>query len=201
MHPYRLLCCFCFLCCLGLPAAWAQDSLLLDLNIQRLATNQVNMYVLGGWALGNLAVSGAMRGRTEGNTRYFHEMNIFWNVVNLGLAAGGIYGSYTADPGSFGLWETYHEQQKLEKILLFNLALNFTYMTAGGYLMERSKTAINRPERLKGYGQSLLLQGGFLLVFDTVQYLVHHSQARPELQQLFEHVQVTGTGLSVGFTF
>ncbi|MEL6592214.1 MAG: hypothetical protein AAFP02_07605 [Bacteroidota bacterium] len=179
----------------------AQDQTLIELNTNRLQLNKTNMYVLGGWAVGNLAVSGSLLRRTSGSTRYFHEMNVFWNVVNLGLAAGGLYGSYTTDPAALSLWESYQEQQKLEKILLFNLALNFTYMTAGGYLMERSKTAINRPERLKGYGQSLLLQGGFLLLFDTAQYLLHHYQAQPKLEQLIGHLQVGPQSIGLQWTF
>ncbi|RMG76001.1 MAG: hypothetical protein D6722_00080 [Bacteroidetes bacterium] len=186
---------------IGLPMAFAQDLSLEAINSQRLQLNKANMYVLGGWAVGNMAVSGYLRGRTTGNTRYFHEMNVFWNVVNLGLAAGGLYGSYTTDPASLDLYATFSEQQKLEKILLFNMALNFTYLTAGGYLIERSKTATNRPERLKGYGQSLLLQGGFLLVFDVTQFLLHHYRAAPHLEQWLRHVAVTGQGVGVVVPF
>ncbi|MDX2284229.1 MAG: hypothetical protein NW241_08705 [Bacteroidia bacterium] len=179
----------------------AQDSLLYRLNDQRIRANRTHMYVLGGWALGNIAAGSVLRARSTGSARYFHEMNAVWNVVNLGLAAGGLYGSYTSDPAAYGAWDTYQEQQKLEKILLFNLALNFTYMTAGAWMQERAKTASRNPERLKGYGQSLVLQGGFLLLFDTAQYLRHHSLAAPGLEQLFQHLQAgPGTlGFSVWF--
>ncbi len=177
------------------------DQELLQLNESRMQLNKANMWVLGGWAVGNMAVSGFLRSQTTGNTRYFHEMNVFWNVVNLGLAAGALYGSYTADPASYGLWETFNEQQNLEKILLFNLALNFTYMTAGGYMIERAKNATNRPERLKGYGQSLILQGGFLLLFDTTQYLLHHNNANDDLQRLLEGLSVSGNGIGLIWTF
>ncbi len=180
---------------------WAQDQSLLELNTNRLQLNKTNMYVLGGWAVGNIAVRGILRGSTPGTSRYLDERNVFWNVVNLGLAAGGLYGSYTTDPAMLGLWESYQEQQKLEKILLFNLALNFTYITAGGYMMERSKNTTNRPERLKGYGQSLLLQGGFLLLFDTAQYLLHHNQAQPKLEQLLSHLQVGPQGIGLHWVF
>lgn len=177
------------------------DTELLTLNESRLQLNKTNMWVLGGWAIGNIGVSGILRSQTTGSTRYFHEMNAIWNVVNLGLAAGGLYGSYTADPAAFGLWETFAEQQKLEKILLFNLALNFTYITAGGYMIERSKNSMNRPERLKGYGQSLLLQGGFLLLFDTTQYLLHHNNAHSDLQRLIDGLTISGNGIGLTFMF
>lgn len=202
-HPTLLKRSFLFLVftigCLGL--SLAQEDPLLALNMKRISLNKTNMMVLGTWAVGNMTFSGIQRSRTQGSTRYFHEMNVIWNVVNLGLAAGGLYGAYTEDPTTYTLWETYQAQQQIEKILLFNMALNFTYLTAGGYLIERSKNATDRPERLKGYGQSLLLQGGFLLVFDVTQYLLHHHHAQPQLQKLLSQVQVGPTGIGVGFQF
>ena len=195
------LICLLWLIGAGLPAAVAQDLSLAELNTQRLELNKVNMYVLGGWAVGNIALSGYLRSQSTGTTRYFHEMNVFWNVVNLGLAGGGLYGSYTADPASFDLYATFAEQQKLEKILLFNMALNFTYLTAGGYLIERAKTATDRPERLRGYGQSLLLQGGFLLLFDVTQFLLHHYRAAPHLEQWLRHVELQGSGVGLVLRF
>ncbi len=191
-----------WLMCLVSPAVAQQtDSVLYKLNADRIQLNKTNMWVLGGWALGNIGISSVMRARSSGTMRYFHEMNVIWNVVNLGLAVGGLYGSFQADPGSFDLWSTYAEQQKIEKILLFNLALNFTYLTAGGYLMERSRRTIQRPERLQGYGQSLLLQGGFLLLFDATQYFLHHYQSHDRLRQLLEGVQLSGAGIGYQWWF
>lgn len=184
-----------------LPLSAQIDADLLALNESRLQLNETNMWVLGGWAVANMGVSSVLRSQTTGSTRYFHEMNVIWNVVNLGLAAGGLYGSYGADPAAFGLWETFAEQQKIEKILLFNLALNFTYITAGGYLIERSKNTLDRPERLKGYGQSLLLQGGFLLLFDTTQFLMHHNNAHADLKRLMDGLAVTGEGIGLTWWF
>lgn len=198
LRPFALL---LFALIAATPLAAQTDSVLYELNADRLQLNKTNMWVLGGWAIGNIGISGYLCSQRSGTSRYFHEMNVIWNFVNLGLAAGGLYGSYSTDPGSFGLWATYQEQQKIEKILLFNLALNFTYMTAGGYLIERSKTATDRPERLQGYGQSLLLQGGFLLLFDTTQYLLHHYGTTDRLENLMNHLSVSGQGLGLVWTF
>ncbi|MDX1909801.1 MAG: hypothetical protein SF053_22380 [Bacteroidia bacterium] len=197
---YRWLALAGLMICLVSPLA-GQDSLRLQINTDRIRINQRNMYVLGGWAVGNIAVSGVLRSRTQGSTRYFHEMNVFWNIINLGLSAGGLYGASQEDPASLSAWETIHEQEKLEKILLFNMALNFTYMTAGAYLTERSRTAVNRPERLRGYGQSLIMQGGFLLLFDMTQYLVHHQTNYPRLEQLVSHLHVYGNGIGMNWQF
>ncbi len=181
--------------------ACAQSDLLLELNEKRISLNKTHMMVLGTWAVGNVTISGILRSRTEGRVRYLHEMNVIWNLVNLGLAGGGLYGAFTEDPTTYSLWDTYQKQQQIEKILLFNMALNFTYLTAGAYLIERSKTAQNLPERLKGYGQSLYIQGGFLLLFDLTQYFLHHHHAQPKLQQLLEQVELGPTSVGITFTF
>lgn len=179
---------------------WAQESSLTAINTQRIQLNKTNMWVLTTWAAGNIATGFAFRGSATGSTRYFHEMNAFWNLVNIGIAGAGLYGAYTADP-NLGLWESLQEQQKLEKVLLFNMALNLSYMAGGAYLTERSRRGTGNPDRLKGYGQSLILQGGFLLIFDTTQYLLHHSQATPQFRQLISHVGFTGNTVALNFAF
>ena len=153
------------------------------------------MYILGGWAVANIAGGAILRSQTAGTTRYFHEMNVFWNVVNLGLAGAGLYGSFRTDPASLTAWQSFQEQQSIEKILLFNAALDLAYMAGGAYMIERSRRVENKPERIKGYGQSLILQGGFLLLFDATLYLIHQRSASPLLQDLLSQVQVSGNGI------
>ncbi|MEL6671774.1 MAG: hypothetical protein AAFR61_06265 [Bacteroidota bacterium] len=183
------------------PCLLAQEQPLIELNQHRLDVNEKAMYVLGGWAIGNIAVGAIMRSRTEGTTRYFHEMNAFWNLVNLGLAAGGLFGNMGTDPAGLDLWETYHEQNKLERILLFNMALNVSYMVGGAWLMERSKVVTERADRWKGYGQSLILQGGFLLLYDTTHYLLQQRFSAPRLEKIMQHVQVDGQGIGLLIQF
>lgn len=196
MRPLSLLlCCFLFLC---MPGAFAQSAWQ-KANEQRIHANKINMYVLGGWAAGNLIFSGIRRAQTTGETRYFHEMNVAWNLVNLGLAGGGLYGAYTEKPEGYSFAQTYQEQQKIEKILLFNCALNFTYMTAGAWLRERSKTATNNPARLRGYGNSLILQGAFLLAFDATQIVIHQQTGGKTLKGLLPQMQYIGNGVGLSW--
>ncbi|MEM9723450.1 MAG: hypothetical protein AAGA10_29540 [Bacteroidota bacterium] len=181
--------------------AFSQDSTILDLNIQRLQINKTGMYILGGWAVANIAGGAILRSQTTGTTRYFHEMNMFWNFVNLGLAGAGLYGALKTDPSGFSAWESLQEQRTIEKLLLFNAALDIAYITGGAYMIERSRRVENKPERIKGYGQSLILQGSFLLVFDATLYLIHNQAANPKLQQLLSHVSFSGDSLSLVLNF
>ncbi|MDR9407460.1 MAG: hypothetical protein RI573_01330, partial [Balneolaceae bacterium] len=54
--------------------------------------------------------------------------------------------------------------------------------------------------RLTGYGQSLILQGGFLFAFDTVLYFLNRSESS-QLMEFVSHVQFTGTSVAVSIPF
>ncbi|MEZ4686308.1 MAG: hypothetical protein R3B47_09645 [Bacteroidia bacterium] len=131
-------------------------------NSKRLKINQKSMYVLGGWAVTNIAAGLYFRGKTTGVNRYFHEGNAGWNVVNLAIAGGSLWAGAHTDPASYDLWQTIAEQQKIEKILLFNAGLDLGYMATGLYLRERSRRfSGTKADRLNGYGKALLVQGRF----------------------------------------
>ncbi|MEM7510116.1 MAG: hypothetical protein AAF388_04225 [Bacteroidota bacterium] len=179
---------------------WAQADILTEINEKRISLNKRHMYILGAWGSGNIIYGLIGRANSEGSQKYFHEMNAFWNVVNLGLAGAGLYGAYSSSPDQFTLWETYAEQQKLEKILLVNGALNVSYILGGVLMQERAKRIEKNSDRWKGYGKSLVLQGAFLLAFDSMQFIVH-SQAQKELRQLFEQFQFQGNAVSLTLTF
>lgn len=186
----------------------ASNGLQDSLNATRNTINKTAMFTLGSWALGNMAVNGtllALQGNIppaeRGSAYYFQQMNVFWNVVNLGLAAGGLYGSLTESAHGISLFETVEKQASIERILLLNAGLDAAYMAAGAWMLERSKTASNQATLWQGYGQSLVLQGAFLLIFDVTVYMIHHTASEPLLHELLNSVRFgllpTG-GVSVG---
>jgi hypothetical protein len=166
----------------------SQD-VLANLNASRIQINKLGMLTLGLWAVSNMAVNGALMTRSEGNAYYFQQMNVFWNVVNLGLAAAGYWGAVQEQPSAISLAETVQKQSSIESILLLNAGLDVAYMAGGAWMLEHSKTSADA-ERWRGYGQSLLLQGGFLLVFDVAMYVLHHAQGSPALEQILRSVQI-----------
>jgi hypothetical protein len=183
-------------------ALQAQDmQLTLDgFNAQRLRTNRAGMGVLGGWAVANIGFSGVQYFRTEGVSKGFHQMNVMWNLVNLGLAVPGFFGSAPGSGDGLSLAETVAEHQKIEKILLFNTGLDVGYVMAGFFLRERSQRPnINKPDRMRGWGNSLLLQGGFLFAFDLTMVILHNRNASNGVMKFLENVQVgAGTiGLNI----
>lgn len=131
--------------------------------------NRTGMYILGGFAVANISSGLIMRSQTTGVTSKFHEMNALWNTVNLGLSVGGLLNRN--NPNQTGdLKSILKKQLQLENIFLVNGLLDIVYMTAGAALLQRAQIpGMNQPQ-LKGYGNSLILQGLSLLVFDSWMY-------------------------------
>lgn len=141
------------------------------------------MAVLGGWALLNLLVSGYLVARTDARTvvHHFHLMNVGWNVVNALLAVVGLLRASPHGIGSLTLAESLTAQFNFEKLLVLNLGLDVAYLCVGSWLHARAATD-SRPVRQLGFGRSLWLQGGFLLLFDSGFYLLYHRFAAQLLQ-------------------
>lgn len=180
--------------------ALAQQSLG-EFNEQRLQVNKVGMIVLGSWAIGNMGVNGALLSNPSSNEQgHFYRMNIFWNVVNLGLAIPGLRYSIITDPSTLSLAETANEYHQMSKILLLNAGLDVAYITGGFLMKEMAKTREKKRDILNGYGRSLILQGGFLLAFDIVMFTVLQSQNKT-LTNFLEHVQVNANSVGLVWRF
>lgn len=176
------------------PELFAQTTQeLSDFNGLRLDYNRKGMLILGSWAIGNMVWGGIAAGQTTGEVKAFHQMNLYWNSVNL-LIAGFGYWQATQNPGDLGFLETLEAQQSIEKILLVNAALDVAYMAGGLYLKERGLRKSNL--KLQGFGKSIILQGAFLLLFDGIMYSVHHQHAQ-ELPGIFENLALGPNGFSL----
>lgn len=186
--------------CIFTVDALAQQSLG-EFNQERLQVNKIGMIVLGSWAIGNMGVNGLMlRDPSSNEQGHFYRMNIFWNVVNLGLALPGLRYSIITDPSTLNLAETVNEYHQMSKILLMNAGLDVAYITGGFLMKEMAKTREKKRDILRGYGRSLILQGGFLLAFDVIMFSVLQSQNKA-LTNFFEHVQVGANSIGLVLKF
>jgi hypothetical protein len=147
----------------------AQDITVEDLDQRRFRINKAGMLTLGSWALANIGVNTALYFSTDEDIRYFYQMNVLWNFINLGIAGLGYYDSARAVP-SQDLFAAVDAQYNLEKVLLLNAGLDAAYIMTGLFLVEYGRSFPGRQTMFRGYGHSLLVQGGFLLVFDLVMY-------------------------------
>lgn len=169
----RLLLSFAFfLCCYGCLQAQGIDASLLDFNQQSLNHQKTAMLTLGGWAVANIAAGAALQGSAEGSTKHFHRMNALWNGVNLAISGFGYYSALKSDPAAWDLATSLGKHQGFQKVLLFNAGLDVGYIMGGLYLTERAKRPDVNSNQLKGFGQSIMLQGAFLMAFDLVNYFI-----------------------------
>jgi hypothetical protein len=162
-------------------------------------TTNTGMMVLGSWAILNIATGAYGMSTQTGSSKYFYQMNLFWNTVNLGIAGYSLISGYLTDISLLSHEQMVEKHMFTEKLLLINAGLDVLYMATGGFLISKSKSNTKRPELLKGYGQSLILQGGFLLVFDTLLYFILHDQSSRFLENL--HVAFTPQSFQVAFQF
>ncbi|PLX14727.1 MAG: hypothetical protein C0599_18395 [Salinivirgaceae bacterium] len=183
------------------PLLAQNDSLLLQINTDHIQLKKSGMTVLGTWALSNIAVSGFMMTRTRGVNYHFHEMNVFWNVVNLGIAGGAYYAAVNGQYADANVLTTLQTQEKFGKILLFNAGLDVAYVMSGVYLRERSKNTIKHQHRLKGYGNSIILQGSFLFAFDLILYGINDSAIQEWMSNNDLYASIYPGGISISYFF
>jgi hypothetical protein len=176
---------------------FSQNLTLPNFNQERLDLNRKGLTVLGSWAGANLITNGILLSNSSGSDKYFYQMNVYWNVVNGALAGLGVFGAKKTQ-GNLSAFQTLEEQSNTEKTFLVNTGLDVAYVMTGVYLLEKSKNSTDSQDKLKGYGQSVILQGGFLLLFDGIMYGVHRSHLKKG-KVTFENL--TFTGSSLGFVW
>ena len=153
------------------------------------------MIGLGTWATTNFIASGIGWATVPtGEAHYFHQMNVLWNTVNIGLAIPGYLKARKAN-SSLSFSETIRMQHQTEKIFLINSGLDIGYMAGGLLLRSSAKTNISKQHQFNGYGNSLLLQGGFLFLFDLTAYIIHNNHSKKSLDKLLNSVQFGSTGI------
>lgn len=179
--------------------AYSQTTDLDQFNHNRNQINKYAMITLGSWAVGNMAVNGALYRSGEKDRKYFYQMNIAWNAINLAIAGFGLYGALNPD-NTLTLSESIQQQSNIEKILLSNAGLDIGYIMTGFYLKEKAKNSLNHHDRLKGYGTSLVLQGGFLFLFDVTVYFIQAGN-HELMKKLLDHVTIASGTIGLTFTF
>lgn len=178
------------------------DTLLSSFNAERLMLNQQGMTVLGSWAVGQMAWSGLSLALSEPRpvARHFHQMNLGWNAVNLVIAGFGYYGSLEGATDLSWL-ESVREQEKIKTILLVNAGLDLAYMAGGAYLLERAKSNPERAAQWTGFGRAVIMNGAFLLVFDSILYAVHLKHGNTELYEVLQNLQLSPQGIGFRWQF
>jgi hypothetical protein len=168
-----------------------------EFNEERLKTDERLMLTLGSWSVANFVGGGIGWAVTEkGEAQYFHQMNVLWNTVNVGLALPGYLKAKRANP-ELSLAQTIAEQHRNEKIFLFNAGLDLMYISAGVILRSEAKTNLERRDQFNGFGNSLLLQGGFLFLFDLTAHAIHNHHRKEKLSPMMNRLSMSSTGIGL----
>lgn len=104
--------------------------------------------VLGCWAVASVALGAALSASSR--TRGFGRQTVAWGAVDGVIACLGARRRAARGPT---------DPDRLRRVLLVNAGLDLGYRAAGAWLVRRS--------RWRGDGVAVLVQGAFLVVFDT----------------------------------
>lgn len=167
---------------------------------QSLKTNNTGMYILGSWALANMVAGGYGWSQTTGQTKYFHQINFFWNTVNLSIAGFALYSSLSTDINILSSTEMMEKHIKTENLYLINAGLDVLYVGTGFLLNHLATKKPNRHDLLKGFGNSVILQGSFLFIFDLVLWKIQHDHRLNFIQNLSFNFISEMTGFQLAFT-
>jgi hypothetical protein len=144
--------------------------------MERINITRNYMTALGAWGLVNVVQGSISATNTVGPEHYFHQMSAYFNAVNVGIAAVGFLGIKKQLLKTNTLASEIREQQKIQKILLINSALDVGYFGIG--IMMRNSGIKNQNAKIQGYGGSIMLQGAFLLAYDLLQFGAHRKNGK-----------------------
>jgi hypothetical protein len=177
------------------------DSAYLYHDLYRINDQKNGIKVLGTWSGLNIISGFVLRNNSQGENKYFYEMNAYWNIINSGISFLGYFNNLKEKPSTFPM-DVLGKQIKLEKNLLFNSALDLTYIAAGAWVLERAKSQITQNDfnKLRGYGRSIIFQGFYLFIFDLSFYLIEtiHSKKLKETMSIF-FIRKGQLGMNINF--
>ncbi|MES2761065.1 MAG: hypothetical protein V4677_02620 [Bacteroidota bacterium] len=188
----------------SLKCAIAQnDSVIKQFDERKNRLNHNGMIVLTSWAGANIAGSVAGYALTNSyEEKQFYIMNGAWGVINLGIALPGLL----SKPKSItSIYELQKGQTKLEKIFLANAILDVAYISGGFYLKEygSNQPDIKTQQLCNGYGNSVIIQGAGLMIFDVAMTILNNRNRKKHLDPFLKKASVSFTGntIRLGYTF
>ena len=179
--------------------ACAQTDSLKIFNNARYRTTKTGMEVLGSWGLANIGVGVAgWTSSAGGDNKYFYQMTTIWGAANFGAAILGFTGNKNKTLNKTG---SLNAQKKIERIFLINAGLDVAYIGTGLILQSKGNNGkSSNPAQLRGYGSSIIMQGAFLLLFDSTMYGAERFNGN-KLRRFLQKNPITFNGKTVGLIY
>lgn len=197
MSAIYILSLLCLACPLSVKAQVLAPEDIQELHDRYRAINRGAMGVLGAWSAGNLVHSGLAIGHHRGEERHFHTMNLGWATVN-GLIAGlGWFQASRLSLQADHPAAVIKRQSDIQQVLALNTGLDLAYVAGGWWMWERGRQDSRNAALFRGFGKSLILQGGFLFAFDLSLWLVHRRSSARFLQGIRVYPAGQGIGMRI----
>lgn len=122
------------------------------------------MIALSAWSAGSVVLGGVAALREpEPFPRFTALQFVAWGLINGAIAGASFYSGARAEQlvRSEAYWRD--ERTNLERVFFINAALDAAYVAIGSALWAAGKTPA-----VRGTGAGIVVQGGFLLVFDSL---------------------------------
>ena len=122
------------------------------------------MVALSAWSAGSIALGGVTALREPDPFPRFAALQfVAWGLVNGAIAGASFYSGARAAQleRSEAYWRD--ERTNLGRVFFINVALDAAYVAVGSALWSAGKTPA-----LRGTGAGIVVQGGFLVVFDSL---------------------------------
>jgi hypothetical protein len=177
------------------------DSIVKQFDARKNKLNHNGMIVLTSWAGANIAGSAVGYGLTNSyEEKQFYIMNGAWGLINLGIALPGLLSKVKPAPT---LYDLQKNQTKLEKIFLANALLDVAYISGGFYMKEygRNQPDIKKQQLYNGFGNSVIIQGAGLMIFDITMTLLNNKNRKRYLDPFLKKASVSFTGNFVRLSY
>lgn len=179
------------------------DSIIKQFDSRKNKLNHNGMIVLTSWASANIVAGGIGYALTNSEEeKDFHLMNASWGVINLGIALPGLLAK---EKTSATMYDLQKSQTQAEKLFLANAILDVVYISGGFYMKEyaNNQTDIKKQERFNGFGNSVIMQGAGLMVFDLAMTILNNRNRKKHLDPFLKKASVSfsGTNIRLGYRF
>lgn len=156
-----------------------QLSLYDSVNVRHNKISSAAITTLAGWSAASVVSGLVGQANSDGDVRQFHKRNVLFGGINLAFAGLSLWRTHYEASRGYTPAETFRRTAATQRVLLFNAGLDLAYLAYGLYTRERAfRYAGDKRDRLRGTGNSLLVQGGFLTALDFVQYFLQASNAK-----------------------
>ena len=175
-----------------------------EINKKRCQYNWNGMIIFSTWTSTNLIASTVGLVASDGATKHFFEMNLYFNLINMAIAVPGIISAKNKLKKYKGLnfEKSIKEAQRVKTTFIVNAVLDVSYIATGFLLREMANnpTHVQNKNRFRGFGNALILQGAWLFVFDFIEYGLQTANGKklmPHWQQWC--ISTKGLGIKIGF--